>query len=246
MRTPLTGRRALVTGASGGIGGAIALSLARAGAEVVLTYSSHRDDAEAVGRSIRELGGRAPVIRSDLGTPHAGRELVELVTADVGPIDVLVANAGVGRQATWEQVDDELWDQTFAVNVTASWQLTRAAAPGMVDRGFGRILYVSSIDAITGGVIGPHYAASKAALHGLMHHMATRLAPSGVTVNAIAPALIAGTRILPAGAADRPPIPIPVGHLGSTQDVAAMALAMLTNPYLTNKLITLDGGIHPS
>jgi 3-oxoacyl-[acyl-carrier protein] reductase len=243
----LDGRLALVTGASGGIGGAVALALAGAGADLVLTYSGHRDDAEAVAAAVTGLGRSATTVQADLGVPGAGRDLGERVSSEVGPVDVLVANAGAGVRLGWQEVDEEAWEHTFAVNVTAVWQLTRTLLPGMVERGFGRILFVSSVAALNGGVVGPHYAASKAALHGLMHHLAPRVAGSGVTVNTIAPALIAGTRMLPGGDPGRnPPLPIPVGRLGQPQEVADMALAMLANAYLTNKVVTVDGGIYPA
>jgi 3-oxoacyl-[acyl-carrier protein] reductase len=247
MASPLDGRLALVTGASGGIGGAVAVALARAGADLALSYSGHRDDAETVAATVSGLGRAATTVQADLAAPGAARDLAERVTAVAGPVDVLVANAGVGAHLAWQDVDDETWERTFAVNVTAVWQLTRALLPGMVERGFGRILFVSSVAALNGGVVGPHYAASKAALHGLMHHLAPRVAGSGVTVNTIAPALIAGTRMLPGGdSAGNPPLPIPVGRLGRPEEIADMALSMLTNPYLANKVITVDGGIYPA
>ena len=247
----LDGRLALVTGASGGIGGAIALALARAGADLVLSYSGHRDDAEAVAAAVTGLGRAAATVQADLGAPRAGRELAERVSAQIGPVDVLVANAGAGDRLPWQEVDDETWEHTFAVNTTAVWQLTRALLPGMAERGFGRILFVSSVAALNGGVVGPHYAASKAALHGLMHHLAQRVAGSGVTVNTIAPALITGTRMLSRmlpgdDSADSPAPAIPVGRRGRPEEIADMALAMLTNPYLTSKVITVDGGIYPT
>jgi 3-oxoacyl-[acyl-carrier protein] reductase len=247
MTFSLDGRLALVTGASGGIGGAVALALARAGADLVLTYSGHRDEAEAVARAVTGLGRAATTVQADLSAAGAGRDLAERVTSAARPVDVLVANAGAGVRRAWQDVDDELWAQTFAVNVTAVWQLTRAVLPGMIERGFGRILLVSSVAALTGGVVGPHYAASKAALHGLMHHLAARVAGSGVTVNTIAPALIAGTRMLPVDDGSGSLVTrIPVGRLGQPEDIADMALAMLTNPYLTSKVITVDGGIYPT
>jgi 3-oxoacyl-[acyl-carrier protein] reductase len=246
MTFSLDGRLALVTGASGGIGGAVAEALARAGADLVLSYSGHRDDAEAVAAAVTGLGRAATTVQADLGAAGAGRDLAERVSAAAGPVDVLVANAGAGVRLPWEEVDEETWAHTFAVNVTAVWQLTRALLPGMVERGFGRILFVSSVAAFNGGVVGPHYAASKAALHGLMHHLAPRVAGSGVTVNTIAPALIAGTRMLPGDDAPGNPPPVPVARLGQPEEIADMALAMLTNRYLTSKVVTVDGGIYPA
>jgi 3-oxoacyl-[acyl-carrier protein] reductase len=115
----------------------------------------------------------------------------------------------------------------------------------MCERGWGRVVFVSSVAGFTGGIVGPHYAASKAGLHGLTHHLAARVAEAGVTVNAIAPALIESTDMLPGDPgflASR----IPVGRLGRPDEVAALAVTMLGNGYLTDKVITLDGGLHPS
>lgn len=244
----LEGRVALLTGASGGIGRAIALALARSGVDVALTYGSHRGEAAEAATAIGEAGRRAIVLEGDLADAAVPQRLVAQTLAQLGACDLLIANAGVGTRLGWDEVDLATWEHTLAVNLRAPWLLTQAALPGMLERGFGRILYVSSIAALNGGVVGPHYAASKAALHGLMHHIAPRVAARGVTVNTIAPALVTGTRMLPANPGDAAalPMPIPVGRLGTTDEVADLALTMLRNGYLTNKTYALDGGLMPA
>lgn len=155
--------------------------------------------------------------------------------------------AGVGKQLAWIDIDVDTWDATMAVNVGAPFLMAQAALPGMIERGWGRVLFVSPVAAFNGGIIGPHYAAGKAALHGLTHSLAAGVAAAGVTVNALAPALVGGTRMLPAdtGEGGKLPVPIPVGRLGTPDEVAAMAASMVTNGYLTSKVITLDGGLYP-
>ncbi|WP_051791797.1 SDR family NAD(P)-dependent oxidoreductase [Amycolatopsis jejuensis] len=246
LDSPVAGRVALVTGASGGIGSALAVRLARAGADLALTYTSHRDDAERAASSARDHGVRTLLLHGDLADPTVPGRWVQETGAEFGRLDIVVANAGTGRQLPWDEVDAGIWDTTMAVNARAPFLLAQAALPGMLDRNWGRILMVSSIAAITGGLVGPHYAASKAALHGVVHHLAPRVAGQGVTVNALAPALVGGTRILPTGPdAAELPAPIPAGRLGEPGEVADLAFAMLTNGYLTNKVITLDGGLLP-
>jgi 3-oxoacyl-[acyl-carrier protein] reductase len=247
-RNTLEGRVALVTGASGGIGGQTALSLAADGVDLALAHGTHVRDAEIVAERARRLGRRTILLSGDLSDPDVPARLVDQTVEQLGTLDVLFANAGVGEKLAWDEVDLDTWQRTITVNLTAPWLLTRAALPGMLDRGFGRILYVSSVAALNGGVVGPHYAASKAGLHGLMHHIAPRAAGHGVTVNTIAPALIGGTRILPTDPNDpeTPPMPIPVGRLGTIDEVADLAVAILQNGYLTNKTIAVDGGIVPS
>jgi 3-oxoacyl-[acyl-carrier protein] reductase len=204
-------------------------------------------DAAAADESARELaagGARVLTAGADLADRQALGQLVDDVERELGPVDVLVPNAGVGRiRQAIEDVTDADWDQHVAVNLTAPFLLARRVAPRMRSRGFGRILFVSSVAAFTGGVVGPHYAASKAGLHGMTHWLASRLAGDGVTVNAIAPALIERTGMLP-GASDELRSRIPVGRLGTPDEVADLAVSIVCNAYLTNQVFTLDGGMY--
>jgi 3-oxoacyl-[acyl-carrier protein] reductase len=244
----LENRVALITGASGGIGGALALRLAAEGVDLALSYGRHAEEAEAVAARVTELGRRAIVLQGDMTDAEVPARLVAATARELGSCDVLVANAGLGEQLPWAEVELETWERAMHVNLRAPWLLTQAALPGMLERGFGRILYLSSVAALNGGVVGPHYAASKAGLHGLMHHLAPRVADRGVTVNTIAPALVAGTRMLPLDPGDPGalPLPVPVGRLGTTGEVADLAVTMLRIGYLTNKTYPLDGGLVPA
>jgi 3-oxoacyl-[acyl-carrier protein] reductase len=157
----------------------------------------------------------------------------------------LIANAGHAARQEYTAIDLQSWDRTLAVNLRAPFLLAQRVLPGMTARRYGRVLFMSSIAAFTGGVVGPHYAASKAGLHGLVHYLAARVAGQGVTVNALAPALIEQTRMLPSAPDGAPPIPIPVGRYGQPDEVADLAMAVLRNGYLTNQVLSLDGGIYP-
>jgi 3-oxoacyl-[acyl-carrier protein] reductase len=242
--TELGGRVALLTGASGGIGQAIGRRLADEGADVCLAYGRHGDDAEEVAAYAREVGRRAVTVAADLADPDAPAQLVARARTELGDVDVLVANAGTADIRGWRNIDLASWNATMAVNLTAPFLLAQQVLPGMVERRYGRILFISSVAAFSGGVVGAHYAASKAGLHGLMHHLAPRVAAEGVTVNCLAPALVGETKMFPADLeTGTPPVPIPVGRIGRPEEMADMAITMLRNGYLTNKVITVDGGL---
>jgi len=240
----LRGRVALVTGGSGGIGGAMCARLAEAGALVAVGYSSSAAQAETAAEAIVAGGGLALTVQGDLALPGTPELLVERVEAELGPIDVLVANAGLAPRQTLDEITVDDWDRVLDVNLRASFLLAQRVLPGMCQRGFGRILFVSSLAAFTGGIVGPHYAAAKSGLHGLTAYLAARFAADGVTVNTIAPALVEDTGMLP-GSPDELRKLVPVGRLGRSVEVADLAVAMLSNAYLTNKVIGLDGGVHP-
>lgn len=245
MADSLRGRVALVTGASGGIGRALASRLAEAGCHLVLAYGQDEQGVRETQSLVERFAVRSTTVAGDLSDPLVAQQLVRSAEETLGPVDVLVLNAGSGGQRDWRQVDLALWEHTIAVNLRAPFLLCQRALPGMIERGFGRVLAVSSVAAYTGGVVGPHYAASKAGLHGLVHYFAGRTAADGVTVNGIAPALIEDTGMLPSAPDGGPPLPIPVGRLGKPDEVAELGLAMLSNGYLTNQVVLLDGGLHP-
>jgi 3-oxoacyl-[acyl-carrier protein] reductase len=240
----LTGRVALVTGGSGGIGQAIALALAGAGVSVAIGYGASDAAAHQLSGQITAAGGRSAALSADLTYAAEVARLLEDTEHAFGPVDILVSNAGAGQHRQLESIGVEEFDETIAVNLRAPFLLAQRLVPAMAERGFGRVLFVSSVAAFTGGIVGPHYAASKAGLHGLTHSLAARFASSGVTVNAIAPALISETGMLP-GDQEQLRRQVPVGRLGRPAEVADLTLAVLRNPYLTNQVISLDGGIYP-
>ncbi len=240
----LDGRVALITGGSGGIGRALVRRLAAERLAIAVGYGAQAEAAEKIAAEVVAEGGRAVAVGADLRRSDAPRALIAAVESAFGPVDVLVSNAGLGRVQPLEEVCSEDFDEMIAVNLRAPFLLAQQTVPGMRERRFGRILFISSVAAFTGGIVGPHYAASKAGLHGLTHFLAVRLAPFGVTVNALAPALIAETGMLP-GDPGQLRGKIPVGRLGRPEEVADLALAILRNPYLTNQVLALDGGIHP-
>ena len=229
----------VVTGASGGIGRALAHGLAGAGARVAVGYGTGAEPAE---RLAEELGGVA--VGADLRDAAAVEELVGAVERELGPVDVLAANHGLGRMQPYEEVTADDFDEMLAVNLRAPFLLAQRVLPGMRERGWGRVLFTSSVAAFTGGIVGPHYAASKAGLHGLTHHLAARVAGDGVTVNAIAPALITETNMLP-GAPEELKARVPVGRLGTPAEIADLALAVLRNGYVTSQVVAADGGMYP-
>jgi len=233
-----------VTGGSGGIGASIATKLAQHGLSVAVGYGKNGVRAQSLVNEITARSGRAVAIGADLRFPDASSKLVDAVEANLGSVDVLVSNAEMGKAKPLEHLTVDDFDETIAVNLRAPFLLAQRTIPGMKNRRFGRILFISSVAGFTGGLIGPHYAASKAGLHGLTHFLAQQTAAFGVTVNALAPALITETGMIP-GDSEELRQRIPVGRLGRPEEVADLALAILRNPYLTNQVISLDGGMHP-
>ena len=186
----LKGRVALVTGGSRGIGAAIAISLADAGASVAVNYREKQLEAQSVADTLRGLGVRATAVRADVSKAADVAAMVAAVERELGPVDILVNNAGVGIIRNVEDLTEADFDTTIAVNLKSVFLCTQAVLPGMRARKWGRIVNISSGAARGAGGIGPHYNASKAGMEGLTRGYAARLVKDGITVNAVAPSLI--------------------------------------------------------
>jgi 3-oxoacyl-[acyl-carrier protein] reductase len=241
----LNGRVALVTGGSRGIGAATALRLAEAGADVAVGCGQHREAAEGIAGKITGLGRRAVVVSGDMADPDVPRRIIAETAERLGPVDILVANAGTGTRADLDDVDVAAWDHVMAVNLRAPFLLAQAAVPGMRERRFGRIVFLSSVAAFLGGILSPQYTASKAGLIGLAHSLAASLAPHGITVNAIAPGLIATDMLIGDPRLEALERSVPVGRLGQPAEVADLIVAVARNAYMTGQTVSVDGGRYP-
>jgi 3-oxoacyl-[acyl-carrier protein] reductase len=238
----LKNRVALVTGGSRGIGAGIAVALAQAGADVAVNYRQRSDAANAVCAAITALERKAIAVQADVSIATEVKRMVADVERQLGPVDILVNNAGIAHPCKLEEIAEAEWDEVLTVNLKSVFLVTQAVVGGMRKRKWGRIINLSSVAARTGGIVGAHYAASKAGILGLTHSCASSFAKEGITVNAIAPALIETemvTRNLNAS-----PDRIPMGHFGSVDDVGAIAVMLATNNYVNGQTINVDGGYY--
>ncbi|MEA2834367.1 MAG: 3-oxoacyl-[acyl-carrier protein] reductase [Methylobacteriaceae bacterium] len=242
--TELRGAVALVTGASRGIGKGIALAFGRAGMRVAVNYQSRANDAEAVVAAIEEAGGDAIALRADVAQSGDVERLVGDVERAFGPINVLVNNAGILGVLHYDQVDEAEWERVMRTNLTSAFLVTKAVLPGMLKAGWGRIINLSSVAAQTGGATAPHYAASKAGLVGMTHSYAARLAKTGITANAIAPALIETDMVTDGLKAS--PERIPLGRFGTLEEAGETALFLVRNGFVNGQTINLNGGLYMS
>jgi 3-oxoacyl-[acyl-carrier protein] reductase len=238
----LQNRIALVTGASRGIGKSIALALAAEGADVAVNYRKQSAAAESVADAIKKLGRRCITIQADAAESAEVEKLFATIESELGTVDILVNNAGIASQLSPAQVTEADWQETIRVNLTSVFLVTQRALPNMRAKKWGRIINLSSVAAQYGGIVGPHYSASKAGILGLTRSYATFLAKEGITVNAIAPALIETDMIagLPALSPDR----LPVGFLGSVEDCARIAVLLAQSNFITGQTLNPNGGVY--
>jgi 3-oxoacyl-[acyl-carrier protein] reductase len=236
----LQSRTALVTGGSRGIGAAIVRALAHAGAAVAINYRERASDADTLVKAISETGGRAIAIAADVSQSVAVAQMVKRVSSDLGPIDILINNAGIAITRGVDDLSEADFDQTIAVNLKSVFLCTQAVLSTMRSKGWGRIVNISSGAARGAGSIGPHYNASKAGIEGLTRGYAARLVKEGITVNAVAPSLIEtdmmkGQHNLVSR--------IPVGRFGKAEEVAQAVMMLLDNPYMTGQTVAMSGGM---
>ncbi|KAJ3565516.1 hypothetical protein NP233_g7584 [Leucocoprinus birnbaumii] len=267
----LKGKLALITGCTGGIGYATAIALARHGCSIAVHYNSAEAKAnELIGEVEKFEGVKAVGFQADLSSYDGVRKLYEDVVRVMGHPDVLFNNAGVlggtiGPNGNIQDVSVETFENTWRTNTGTAYLLTQLCLPSMEQKKWGRIVFNSryvfahfddrssysvklnvnafdrSVAAGTGGVVGPHYASSKSAMHGLLHWIANRYAKDGITCNAVAPALIVETNMM-ANPSEELGKRIPIGRFGVPQEVASVVELLVTNAYMTNKIIVADGG----
>lgn len=240
--TNLEGRVALVTGGSRGIGAAIAIALGEAGADVAVNYHQRADAAAEIGAAVIAKGRRAMAVGADVSDGAEVTRMIGAVAAELGPIDILINNAGIGLKRTPDQLTEADWDVTIDTNLKSAFLCCQAAIPAMREHGWGRIVNISSGAARGPGGIGVHYNASKAGMEGLTRGYAAYLAKSGITVNAVAPSLIQ-TDMLPASL-DEAAKRIPVGRVGESAEVAQAVVMVVQNGYMTGQTVQLNGGLY--
>jgi len=236
----LNGRIALVTGGSRGIGRAISIALAEAGADVAINYREAKAQAEEVQCAVEAAGRRAFAIQADVAKSAEVERMVSAVEKELGAPAILVNNAGIARPQPIDQITEQDWDELIEVNLKSVFLVTQRVLPAMRAAKFGRIINLSSVAAQVGGVVGPHYAASKAGMIGITHAYAGLLVKEGITANAIAPALIETDMVTNNLSAK--PDRIPLGRFGHVDEVASVAVMLARNGYITGQTINVNGG----
>lgn len=239
----LTGRKALVTGATGGVGGAVVRALHRQGATLVLSGTR----AETLAELAAELGERAHVVPADLSDPASVEALVPAAEAAAGGLDILVNNAGITRDGLLMRMRDADWDSVLAVNLTAAFRLSRAAVKGMMRRRSGRIVNIGSVVGSIGNPGQVNYSASKAGLVGMTKALAAEVATRNITVNCVAPGFITSPMTAVLTDAQREGLlgTVPMGRLGEGSDVAAAVVYLASDEagYVTGHTLHVNGGM---
>jgi 3-oxoacyl-[acyl-carrier protein] reductase len=209
-----------------------------------VNYRERVDAANAVCAEITGMGRKAIAIQADVSVSAEVKRMIAEVEPHLGGIDILVNNAAIAHPRKLQEITEAEWDQVLTVNLKSVFLVTQAVIGGMRQRKWGRVINLSSVAAQTGGAVGAHYAASKAGIIGLTHSCASAFVKDGITVNAIAPALIQTDMVTSNPNAS--PNLIPMGHFGSVDDVAAVAVMLATNEYMTGQTVSVNGGWYMS
>nr|NNM91102.1 3-oxoacyl-ACP reductase FabG [Bacilli bacterium] len=243
---PLFGQTALVTGASRGIGAAIALALAKAGARVAINYVHEKEKAENIAKQCQSLGARTVVLQADIANTDDVNRMVAQCKAELGPISILVNNAGKAQSTLFLDTSIDLWDQLMNINLKGTYLCTKAALPAMVEAQYGRIINISSVWGIAGGSCEVAYSAAKGGVNALTKALAKELGKTGITVNAVAPGAIATDMLRDLDEDDLKKLSedTPVGRLGTPQDIAnaVLFLASPDSSFMTGQIISPNGG----
>lgn len=243
----LDGKVALITGASRGIGRAVAIKLAGAGARVIVNYAGNLAAAQEVEQTIRAAGGEAVIMQGDVADAAVVEAMVKQITDNFGRIDILVNNAGITRDTLLMRMKEEDWDAVINTNLKGVFHCTKAVSRVMMKQKSGKIINMSSVVGVTGNAGQANYAAAKAGVIGFTKSMAKELASRGITVNAVAPGFIATdmTAVLSEQVKTDLIARIPLGRLGTTEDISAAVLFLVSEAanYITGQTLNVDGGM---
>jgi len=242
----LSGRIAVVTGGSRGIGAAVAKGLGKEGATVIINYNHSQEEAETVVNEIKAMGSLAVAVQADISDAEATKVFIEKALADFGKIDILVNNAGITRDKTFKKMSFEEWHKVIDTNLSSVFNTCKIALPSMLEQKYGRIINISSVIGQAGGFGQTNYAAAKAGLVGFSKSLALETAKGGVTVNCICPGYIATEMVkaMPENVREAIIAMVPMKKLGDPDEIAKGVVFICESEYMTGQSLNLNGGLY--